>query len=110
MGKKDEDEDGSESKTMLEMIIYFTLLEFAYATIALRELVKRQTSKIYEKELKLEGYCEAKVGKATEKAKEEGISGKANMEYSPGGLTTVPGAEKGKDLKKETDTEEKAAI
>ena len=64
--------------------------------------MKQQISKDYQTELKLEGDCEVSVGKADEKAKEE--------KYSPSGLTTVPGAEKGTDLKKEAETEEKAAI
>merc|ERR1740136_390800 len=76
VGKKDEDEDGSKLKAILGMVIDFTLPASAYATIALRELMKRPTSRDYQTELKLEGDCEANVGKANEKAKEENSAGK----------------------------------
>jgi tRNA pseudouridine13 synthase len=56
-------EEGEDKETILGMVIRFTLPPSAYATIALRELMKRPTSADYQRELQLVGDCEAKVGK-----------------------------------------------
>ncbi len=48
--------DVDEKKTA--MVIGFTLPPSSYATVALRELMKRPTSTEYQTELKLEGDCE----------------------------------------------------
>mmetsp|Transcript_17915 Transcript_17915/g.21926 ORF Transcript_17915/g.21926 Transcript_17915/m.21926 type:complete len:750 (-) Transcript_17915:143-2392(-) len=53
--------DGDENmeKFIIGIVIGFTLPSSSYATIALRELMKRPTSAEYQSELKLEGECEA---------------------------------------------------
>jgi len=56
-GKKDN--NNHKSKAILGMVIGFTLPPSAYATVALRELMKRPTSSKYQSGLKLEGDCEA---------------------------------------------------
>ena len=45
------------------MVIGFTLPPSAYATVALRELMKRPTSTEYQTELKLEGDCKGNDNK-----------------------------------------------
>lgn len=50
-----------EENVIIGMVIGFTLPPSAYATIALRELMKRPTSSTYQAELSLEGDCEAKI-------------------------------------------------
>ncbi len=47
-----------DNKTLVAMVIGFTLPSSAYATIALRELMKRPTSTEYQTSLNLEGDCE----------------------------------------------------
>jgi len=53
----------SDSEAIIGMVIAFTLPPSAYATIALRELMKRPTSSEYQSELLLEGDCEADLGR-----------------------------------------------
>ncbi len=51
--------NGKESNEMkVAMVVGFTLPPSAYATVALRELMKRPTSTEYQTELKLEGECD----------------------------------------------------
>jgi len=52
----------TEKKDIIGMVIGFTLPPSAYATIALRELMRRPTSSEYQTSLVLEGDCESKVG------------------------------------------------
>jgi len=64
--KNDEDEKEQPNKkqnTLLGMVIGFTLPPSSYATIALRELMKRPTSNEYQSKLLLEGDCERNLGK-----------------------------------------------
>ena len=51
----------SKDRTIVGMVIGFTLPPSAYATIALRELTRRPTSSQYQTELLLEGDCEANL-------------------------------------------------
>jgi len=51
--------DEVKSGKLLGLAIGFTLPPSSYATIALRELMKRPTASEYQKELKLEGSCES---------------------------------------------------
>ena len=60
--KSDKNED---SRKLVGMVIGFTLPPSAYATIALRELMRRPTSSEYQTELLLEGDCEGNVGKTS---------------------------------------------
>jgi tRNA pseudouridine13 synthase len=53
---------------LLGMVVGFTLPSSSYATIALRELMKRPTSSEYQSQLKLEGRCEANVASATQES------------------------------------------
>ena len=56
---------GNESKAiLLGMAVGFTLPPSAYATITLRELMKRPTSSDYQRQLKLEGPCEREPSSA----------------------------------------------
>jgi len=50
-----------EDDSLFGMLIGFTLPSSAYATIALRELMKRPTASEYQSELLVEGDCESKV-------------------------------------------------
>jgi tRNA pseudouridine13 synthase len=52
--------DGSSAcdKNLLGMVVGFTLPPSSYATIALRELMRRPTVSEYQKQLSLEGHCE----------------------------------------------------
>jgi tRNA pseudouridine13 synthase len=52
---KDGNNDGNGEKPLLGMVVGFTLPSSAYATIAIRELMKRPTSSEYQKELGLGG-------------------------------------------------------
>ena len=56
-------DEGEDNDVILGMVIRFTLPPSAYATIALRELMKRPTSADYQRELQLVGDCEANLGK-----------------------------------------------
>ena len=58
-----EDFNGGVDEKKVAMVIGFTLPPSAYATIALRELMKRPTSAEYQTELKLEGECEGNLRK-----------------------------------------------
>ena len=60
--KSDKNED---NRKLVGMVIGFTLPPSAYATIALRELMRRPTSSQYQTELLLEGDCEGNVGKTS---------------------------------------------
>ena len=51
-------EEASNEKELVAMIIGFSLPSSAYATIALRELMKRPTSAEYQTTLNLGGNCE----------------------------------------------------
>jgi tRNA pseudouridine13 synthase len=62
MGKED-----NPDEPLLAMVVGFTLPSSSYATIALRELMKRPTSSEYQRELKLDGGKTEKV-EATDKA------------------------------------------
>ena len=64
-GDTDTNMDGAKKpgKAIIGMVLCFTLPPSAYATIALRELMRRPTSAQYQTELSLEGDCEANVGK-----------------------------------------------
>ncbi len=53
-------DEGIGDKVLVAMVIGFTLPPSAYATIALRELMKRPTSTEYQTSLNLEGNCEDK--------------------------------------------------
>jgi tRNA pseudouridine13 synthase len=46
---------------LLGMVVGFTLPPSSYATITLRELMKRPTSSAYQRQLKLEGRCEGEL-------------------------------------------------
>jgi tRNA pseudouridine13 synthase len=59
--------EGDTDEPLLAMVVGFTLPSSSYATIALRELMKRPTSSEYQRELKLDGDKTAKVD-ATDKA------------------------------------------
>eukprot|EP00554_Chaetoceros_debilis_P005541 CAMPEP_0194072820 /NCGR_PEP_ID=MMETSP0149-20130528/457_1 /TAXON_ID=122233 /ORGANISM="Chaetoceros debilis, Strain MM31A-1" /LENGTH=764 /DNA_ID=CAMNT_0038752741 /DNA_START=52 /DNA_END=2343 /DNA_ORIENTATION=+ len=59
----DQSQAAQGEKIIIGMVIGFTLPPSAYATVALRELMKRPTSSTYQSELSLEGDCEANVGK-----------------------------------------------
>eukprot|EP00553_Chaetoceros_curvisetus_P013941 CAMPEP_0204636794 /NCGR_PEP_ID=MMETSP0717-20131115/34919_1 /ASSEMBLY_ACC=CAM_ASM_000666 /TAXON_ID=230516 /ORGANISM="Chaetoceros curvisetus" /LENGTH=427 /DNA_ID=CAMNT_0051655957 /DNA_START=17 /DNA_END=1300 /DNA_ORIENTATION=+ len=61
------DDIKNEENTIVGMVIGFTLPPSAYATITLRELMKRPTSSNYQAELSLEGDCEAKVKEGKKK-------------------------------------------
>ena len=50
-----------ESTSHLGMVVGFTLPPSSYATVALRELTKRPTSSEYQRQLQLDGPCEAKL-------------------------------------------------
>lgn len=50
--------EGEKKDILLGMVIGFTLPSSSYATITLRELMKRPTSSDYQRKLKLEGACE----------------------------------------------------
>lgn len=52
------------------LIVCFTLPPSSYATIALRELMKRPTSSDYQRQLQLTGQCEAKLSDREEYRKE----------------------------------------
>ena len=60
-----EEEEKEKGTVLLGMVVGFTLPSSSYATIALRELMKRPTSSEYQRQLKLEGRCEANVASAT---------------------------------------------
>ena len=60
---KDEEK---ETDILLGMVVGFTLPPSSYATITLRELMKRPTSSDYQRQLKLEGRCEAELSSAQE--------------------------------------------
>ena len=51
--KDDEDNCGTEETLKYAMVVGFTLPSSAYATVALRELLKRPTSADYQKDLDL---------------------------------------------------------
>lgn len=53
----------SGDTVLLAMVIGFTLPASSYATIALRELMKRPTSSDYQRKLLLEGSCERNIRK-----------------------------------------------
>ena len=59
------DKSDEDSRKLVGMVIGFTLPPSAYATIALRELMRRPTSSQYQTELLLEGDCEGNVGKTS---------------------------------------------
>jgi len=83
-GEEKQDDNNSKTKAILGMVVDFTLPPSAYATIALRELMKRPTSSDYQRELQLEGDCEGNLLKTTK------------MEYNP--------TEKKTDLENKIDT------
>jgi len=55
----------NDKNSLLGMVISFTLPPSSYATIALRELMKRPTIGEYQKRLKLEGSCEEDLLKSS---------------------------------------------
>lgn len=59
-------EEGESKAVLLGMVVGFTLPSSSYATIALRELMKRPTSSDYQRQLKLEGTCEEDIPTITE--------------------------------------------
>jgi tRNA pseudouridine13 synthase len=67
----DSSTSNDEDKVLVAMVIGFTLPPSAYATIALRELMKRPTSTEYQTLLKLEGDCEGGINSATALKNEE---------------------------------------
>jgi tRNA pseudouridine13 synthase len=64
--------EGEKKDVLLGMVVGFTLPPSSYATITLRELMKRPTSSDYQRLLKLEGRCEGELSSANndEAAKE----------------------------------------
>lgn len=60
-------EEKDREKTLLALVIGFTLPPSSYATIALRELMKRPTSSEYQSQLQLEGDCEGRLSEYLEK-------------------------------------------
>mmetsp|Transcript_17753 Transcript_17753/g.20450 ORF Transcript_17753/g.20450 Transcript_17753/m.20450 type:complete len:744 (-) Transcript_17753:51-2282(-) len=56
-------EEKSEKKSLNALVVGFTLPPSSYATVALRELMKRPTSSEYQRQLQLEGECEGSLGK-----------------------------------------------
>jgi tRNA pseudouridine13 synthase len=64
---KGKGKEGDPDEPLLAMVVGFTLPSSSYATIALRELMKRPTSSEYQRELKLDGDKTEKVD-ATDKA------------------------------------------
>jgi len=63
-------ENGEKKDVLLGMVVGFTLPSSSYATIALRELMKRPTSSEYQRQLKLEGKCEGEFSSAAEKTQD----------------------------------------
>ena len=55
------EDDKADAKTLFGMVVGFTLPPSSYATVCLRELMKRPTSVDYQRALQLEGPCEAKL-------------------------------------------------
>ena len=62
-----------DKQQLIGMSIGFTLPPSSYATIALRELMKRPTDSSYQRELNLEGKCEAGKPKPVEEKKSKPI-------------------------------------
>ena len=52
-------EKKEESQLIIGMVVGFTLPPSSYATIALRELMKKPTSADYQRQLQLSGNCES---------------------------------------------------
>lgn len=59
--------EGDKKDVLLGMVVGFTLPPSSYATITLRELMKRPTSSDYQRLLKLEGRCEGELSFAKNK-------------------------------------------
>jgi hypothetical protein len=55
----------TDKNSLLGMVLIFTLPPNSYATIALRELMKRLKKGEYQKRLKLEGSCEEDLLKSS---------------------------------------------
>lgn len=92
------------SPELLAMVISFTLPPSCYATVALRELMKRPTSSEYQSELMLEGRCERNlpdgmdgVVEGSSSSKSGGGGGGGGMKRKFGGGRRMP-QKKGKPI------------